>query len=468
MKITVAAGEKKDNQLACKMTVSAKDVDAIVAKTYKDIAHKYNFQGFRKGHAPRPVIDTMLGHDAVMGQATNDLINQAEPLMLNELDIVPMGEVSYGEDPKLVEGGKKYSIDATIPVRPVAELDSYDAPSITMPPEEATDAEVEQQIEVLQGYHTNYEALKTDRAVKKTDFVDVDIENVKGAEAFSGKGRLLAMGESGFPEAFDKAIVGMKPKETKDVSFKEGKTEISCKVTVNAIKKKVTPKLDDEFVKKAFGFKSVDELRDAVKSEIEADKKRSLPGLKEDRVIDAMASRLKLDEVPEAYTEQVYNDIARNFLNQLQSQGMTLDAFLQARQISIQEFMADLQAQAQQRARESLALDAIVAKQNIEATADDVKQEFKNAGTKAKEINNAIKAFEADGRMPAVRESIRRAKAVDWLLENAKVEIVDEIAQKRSGKKATSKKATAKKSTAKKTTTKKSTSKKASDKKESK
>ena len=157
MKITVTAEKPQDNKMAVKLTVAKEDVDRAIKGAYSDIAKKYNFQGFRKGRAPRPMIDAVVGRDAVLNQATFDLLDNAEPVMLEQLDVVPMGKVDYGEEAKLLVEGTDYELDITIPVRPECELDSYDAPAINMPPAEVTDAEIEQQIEQLLSYRTSYE-----------------------------------------------------------------------------------------------------------------------------------------------------------------------------------------------------------------------------------------------------------------------------------------------------------------------
>ena len=187
MNITVKAGEPKDNKLIAEVAVVAKDVDAAIKKAYKDIANKYNFQGFRKGRTPRPVIDSAIGREAVLAQATNEILNEVEPLVVEELDVVPMGEPSFGEEPKLAEEGTDYVFEVTIPVRPEVELDSYDAPTIQMPPEEVTEAEVDQQVELLQSYQATFEDVEdAERAVVKGDIVQVDLDNVEGAEEWAG------------------------------------------------------------------------------------------------------------------------------------------------------------------------------------------------------------------------------------------------------------------------------------------
>lgn len=435
MKITVTAAEPKDNEVAAKLTISQQDVDNAVKGAYKDIANKYSFKGFRRGRTPRPVIDSLIGREAVLAQATNDLLNQAEPLMLEELDIVPVEQPNFGDDPDLAKEGEDYTIDVTIPVRPEVELDSYDAPAINMPPEEATEAEIDQQVKQLLSYHTTVEDVEEDRGVQQGDLVSVDVENKENADSVAGTDRTMDLSSKALPAEFVDALMGMKKGETKDVEWttseeKDGETtetKHACTVTLKGIKKQVTPELTDEYTKSTFGFDTVADLRDAVKEEIESDKKTSLPNLKEDRVVVEMGKHVTLETIPENYVNQVLNEIARDFLQQLQRQGMTLDLYLRFRGITSDEFVADLREQAKERARQSLALDALGKHLGVEATEEDVENEFKKAG--AKDVKAQMKQFTQQGQMPAVRESIRRTKALNWLVENAPVTIVDEIAE---------------------------------------
>ena len=440
MKITVTAEKPIDDKVAATVTVPAADVDKAIAKTYKDIAKKYNFQGFRRGHAPRPVIDGIIGRESVLAQATNDLLNAVEPMMLEELDVTPVGRVSFGEegaDPQLASQGSDYVITATIGVRPTCELESYDAPEINLPPEEATEAEIDWQINQLLTYQVTYEDVEEDRAAEPGDVVSVDIENVEGAGHLAGKNRLLALDGQQVPEQLQEGIVGMKKGEEKAIEWththvhegEEHSHTFSVKVTLNGIKKAVTPELDDEVAKK-FGFDDVAAFRAAVKDEIEGDKKTTIPNLKEDRVVEAMGKVLKLETVPEAYQNEIFNELASEFLAQLQRQNVSLDMFLRARGLKSDDFIADLRVQAEERARQSLALDAVAAKLGLEATEDDVRAEFERAGVE--DVDASVKQWREEGRLPAIRDSIRRTKALDWLVENAKVNVVDEVAERAS------------------------------------
>ena len=437
MKITVTAAEPKDNKLEATLTVAAADVDAAIKKAYKDIANKYRFQGFRKGKAPRPVIDGLVGKDNVLAEASEDVLNEATPLMLDELDIVPVGQPTYGDEPVLVSEGSDYVVTATISLRPDCELESYDAPEINMPPAEVTEAEVAEQLETLVNYHATYEDAGNDFAASEGDMLTLDIEDVENGEDLAGTDRPFMIGSSTVPAAFNDAIKGMKVGETKDVEISiegdEPKT-VKVKVTLKSAKKQVVPELDDELAKKGFGYDTVDALKDALKEEIAEDKKAQLPNIKETRVIEKLAESLKLDELPEDYVKQIFDEIAQDFLGQLQRQGLTLDAWLSARLIQIIYFLEDLNAQAAERARQSLALDALAKKLGLEATEEDVRKEFKDAGVK--DVDASMKEFKDAGRMPAVRETVKRSKAVNWLVENAKVTEVDEIAERRAAREA--------------------------------
>ena len=425
--MNISASDVKDAKLTATVTVEAADVDAAIKKAYKDAAKKYRFPGFRPGKAPRPVVDSMLGAEATLAQATNDIIGGNEAAVLNELDIVPVKEGDY-KDIEIAKDHEDYTYTVEFTLRPACELSSYEPVEIEMPPAEVTEAEIDQQVDMLMGYHATFEDVE-DRAVEADDYVTADLEDVKGAEQFAGEGRLLAMGNDTLPKEFDEALLGAKIGDEKEISWKPGEDEDDCtvKVTVKGIKVRKTPELTDEFAKENFGFDDIAAMRDAIKLELEQDKTAKLPGLKENRAVAKLAERLQLDKMDEDYEKSVFNELGQNFLQNLAQRGMTLDAWLQANGISSDQFISDLHQQANDVARESLALDSLAKHLDVQVNDDDVTEEFKNAGVEDVEASKA--EFVSDGRMPAVRDSIRRSKAVDWLVENAKVTEVDEAAE---------------------------------------
>lgn len=426
--MNITASDVQDAKLTATVTIPAADVDAAIKKAYKDAANKYRFPGFRAGRAPRPVIDNMLGKEATLAQATNDILAANEPAVLNELDIVPLKEGDYKEL-DLVKDHEDYTYTVTFSLRQSVELNSYEPVEIEMPPAEVTEGEIDAQIEMLMGYHATFE--EVDRPVQNDDYVTAAVKDIKGATRFAGENRMFVVGSENFPTEVNEGLVGMKKDESKEISWTlmgEDAEEITIEVTINNVKERKLPELTDEFVKENFGFDTIAAMREGVKEELEGDKTSKLPGLKENRAVAALSERLELEKVDEDYEQSVFSELGQTFLQNLSSRGMTLDVWLQASGLTSEAFIADLHRQANDVARESLALDALARHLEIEVSDEDVDKEFADAGVEDVEASKA--QFVADGRMPAVRDSIRRSKAVDWLVENAKVTEVDEYAKK--------------------------------------
>ncbi|WP_085830512.1 trigger factor [Collinsella vaginalis] len=424
--MNISASDVVDAKLTATVTIPATEVEAAIKSAYRAAAKQYRFPGFRAGKAPRPVVDSMLGREAVLAQATNELIGANEPRVLNELDIVPVKDGDYQDiDPVADHEDYTYTVEFTL--RPAPALSSYDPVEIEMPPAEVTEGEIQAQIDLLMGYHATFEDVE--RAVASGDYVTADIKNIQNAEALAGEGRMLAVGSGSLPAAFEEGVLGMKAEETKEISWTpevEGAPEASVEVSVKTVRERKIPELTDEFVKENFGFDDIAAMRDAVKLELEADKTSKLPQLKENRAVSKLAERLELDEMDENYEQSVFQELGQNFLQSLSAQGMTLDTWLAANRLSSEQFIHDLHHQAEDVARESLALDALARELKVEVTDEDVDAEFERAGVSDVSVSRA--QFEAEGRIPAVRDSIRRSKAVDWLVENAKVTEVDEYA----------------------------------------
>ena len=426
--MNITASDVQDAKLTATVTIPAADVDAAIKKAYKDAANKYRFPGFRAGRAPRPVIDNMLGKEATLAQATNDILAANEPAVLNELDIVPLKEGDYKEL-ELVKDHEDYTYTVTFSLRQSVELNSYEPVEIEMPPAEVTEGEIDAQIEMLMGYHATFE--EVDRPVQNDDYVTAAVKDIKGATRFAGENRMFVVGSENFPTEVNEGLVGMKKDESKEISWTlmgEDAEEITIEVTINNVKERKLPELTDEFVKENFGFDTIAAMREGVKEELEGDKTSKLPGLKENRAVAALSERLELEKVDEDYEQSVFSELGQTFLQNLSSRGMTLDVWLQASGLTSEAFIADLHRQANDVARESLALDALARHLEIEVSDEDVDKEFVDAGIEDVEASKA--QFVADGRMPAVRDSIRRSQAVDWLVENAKVTEVDEYAKK--------------------------------------
>lgn len=414
MNIQAKRGERKDDIVSAEITIAKEDVDKSIAQAYRGIGKNYNFQGFRKGHVPPPVIDAHMGRDTVLSLATSNLLEQADPEIMSQLNIVPIDKVDVG-DPGTVASGKDFTFEIKVPVKPELELTSYEPVSITMPPDEVTDAELENQLEMLASYTSEKPELN-DEMAKSLGFDSL--------------------------EAL-KANLRSEIKKDKEQRLPQIKHERALHALVERIKKDAAENKNAE----------PNTANDTKKKDKDAD-----------HTHQAQTQNEKL------YEKHVLRGITQNFMSNLSMQGLTVDAFLSSQNITAEALMADLGHQAHHFAEQSLALDALARHRKIKVTDEDVYNEYAAAGVK--DIEHEIQHATSDGRLPEIKESIERNKAAKWLTETAQVTIKDEVKERREkakkdeAKKSATKKSSTKNSATKKTATKKTSQKSDKDKKE--
>ena len=199
------------NKVKVTVTVDAADIDGRIKKTYKDFARKYNFPGFRKGKAPRPVIDNALGAEAVVGTVTEELLNGTWTAAIDEAKLAPVGGPVM-ETNEIVKAGEPYEYSFTIELRPEVELTSYEPVAIEMPFAEATDAEIDEQVEAMAEHYTDYEDASAATKMKPENYADLTMKatDADGNEiaALTSESRLYGPGTGMFSEAFDEEILG--------------------------------------------------------------------------------------------------------------------------------------------------------------------------------------------------------------------------------------------------------------------
>lgn len=428
----------EDGQVKVVVTVDEKDVADRLKKTYKDFANRYNFPGFRKGKAPRKIIDNAFGKDAIAASVTEDLINSCYPLSIDDARIYPMGNPTFGTDDALVKDGEPYTFDYTVAVMPEYTLSNYDNVSIELPSEKATAAEVEEQINGLLEHYATLENATAATKVKKDSKVDIAIKATddEGEEitALTSEDRPYTLASGLFPEAFDEQLIGLKKGQKAEfelpidqnttfmLSPYKGKT-LKFEVEINAVKKEVLPKLTDEWVKEVLAFDTVDDFKKGVEDSISSQKEAMLPRIKETKCLEVLAERLE-GEAPEAMVEETESNLLQDFFQQLQYQGMTLDQYLVMQGINQAQFKEDVKQQAQEMACQDLALDAWARHYGMEVTDEELAEQFAQTGVKDPIALQA--EWRANGRLYVVRQGTLRTKAVLDVMEKANVTEVNE------------------------------------------
>ncbi len=432
MEVTTSIREE-DGKTQVAIELTEQEVKKHIDSFFKDLA-KNRIPGFRPGKAPRKVLERNFGgHEAIYAEITSDMVNEVLPLALDSKDVI------FIDDPKLVdekvesvEDGKPYTFEVYGEVAPKLTLTSVEPVEIEMPPATATDEEVEAQLESLRDYY--YEFEEVDRTAEEGDYVMMSIDakaDGVAVDALNSPSRLVELGSDALPKELTDQVLGMKKDETKEFDFEvaeddeqladfKGKT-IHAEVTVSKVQTKELPTLDEEFAKR-IGFDTLEQTREEIANQINTQRERQLPELKERRCVEALAKRIE-GEIPESYINYSRDEVLREFFNNLQSAGITFDQFLAQRGISADEFRADLDDEAKENAEQSLALDALFEARGMELTDADIDEQFQVVDDPAA----ARKSWEESGRMSLLREGIRRSKAAQWLIDNA---IVTEEAAK--------------------------------------
>ncbi len=449
----------KDNQVKISFEIDAKDVDARINRTYKEFAKKYKFPGFRPGKAPRPIIDNMMGADAVRATVTDDLVNEVYPKALDENNLVPLFKAENDFETDMVEEGKPFKFTATIQVKPQYELTSYDAVEVEIPSVEATEEEIDQQVEELRNYYHDFKDAPANTKVKKEEFVEftMKVTDANGEEVptMSAEKRLYQLGINLFPKAFDAELMGLKKGESKsfDIDFTDDDSMMAMTmeekgvyhfdVTIDVIKKKILPELTDEWVKLTFGFENIADMREKIAESIREQKNESAPRRKENECLFAISQRIE-DEVPESMCEIEEANLLQAFYGQLNKSNMTFDQYLDTMGITSDQFKEDMKKQSKDLVKQDLALDAWARHFNIEATDEDITAEFEKANV---DVPVAVEAeWREGGRIPMIREGVLRTKAMLQIVEGAKVteKAVEEKKEEKKPAKKTTKKSTKK------------------------
>jgi trigger factor len=454
-------GEARGNVVKLTVTVPADEVERTLDGTYKKLSAKYRFPGFRPGKAPRQLLDQQLGRDYILAQAAEEVVNKNYPLALDAENLRPIESPEIEEFEPVVPGDE-YTFSAEVEVRPEFELASYEGLEIAMPDREATQEDIDAQLEIHRERFATLEPVE-DRGVAADDFVLISFVGTVDGEAYEGNEvdkYLYEMGRGLMPPEFDAGIVGAKAGEERKIEFGipdtssnpefVGKTA-QFAVTVHEIKAKKLPEVDNEFAGNVGGFDSVDEMLEDMKNRINVQKATAHDRLKERRIREMLAGRL-VGDVPESMVTQRQSTMMSDFIGMLEARELSLPQYLENAGVDMETLDRDIKLQAEESVKEDLALEALGRHEGIEVTDADIDEELDNV---AKSMDSTPEEARAKwlelGLMVVVREEILRRKAYGWA--DANVNVVEETAAEDAG--AGTKKSAPKKAAAKKTVSKK-------------
>lgn len=424
--------ELDGNTVRLTVTVPAEEVDEAIDAAYKRIAKKIKIPGFRAGKAPKPVIDTHVGRDAVIGDAQDEVLNESYGKALDAEKLRPIAQPEISEFDAM-EPGKEFEFVAEVEVRPELTLSSIDDLKIDVPSKTASDREVDSQVELLRQRSASLEPVEG-RGVEADDFVLLSFLGKVDGEDYEGNvvdKYLYEMNRGLMPEEFDQALLGVEPGGTATAAFEipdtssneefVGKTA-TFDITVHEVKAKVLPEVDDDFAVNIAGFDSVAEMRNSIKQQLDRSKDVGHRRALEDESRKALAARLEGD-VPEAMVDSTTQQMVRDLANSIESQGMTLNDYLVGTGMTYEELTADMKERAEQAVREELALEALFRQQGFEVTDADIDAEIAPFVDEAsgKSLEKLRESWEQTGVIAVLHEQAMHRKAVEWLLANVAV-----------------------------------------------
>ena len=420
--------EKLEGNMA-KLTieVSAEDFEAAVEKAYQKNRNKLNIPGFRKGKAPRKMIEQMYGKEIFFEDAANYAIPSAYAKAVDECteEIVSQPKI----DIEQAEAGKPFVFTAEVALKPEVTLGVYKGVEVEKTDASVTDEEVDAAIERERESSARTVSVE-DRAVQDGDMTTLDFEGFVDGVAFEGgKGENypLTIGSNTFIPGFEEQLIGAElDKEVEvNVTFPEdyqaqelaGKPAV-FKCTIKEIKEKQLPDLDDEFASEVSEFETLAEYKESVKKDLEEKKAEEAKLEKEDKVVDAIIAAAKMD-IPAAMLETQQRQMAEDFAQRIQMQGISIDQYFQITGLTRAAFLEQINPQAQKRIQSRLVLEAVAKAENIGASDEEYNEEIKKMADAyqmdIEEINDMIGEFEKK----SIREDICIRKAADFVVENA-------------------------------------------------
>ncbi|MBE5874960.1 MAG: trigger factor [Lachnospiraceae bacterium] len=421
--------EKLEKNMA-KLTieVSAEELDKAIEGAYQKNKGRISLPGFRKGKAPRKMIEQMYGKEVFYEDAANALIPEAYEKALEECteEIVSSPKIDVVQ----LEAGKPFIFTAEVALKPEVTLGKYKGIKVDKVEIEVTDAEVDAALDRERESNARTIAIE-DRAVKDGDMTVIDFEGFVDGVAFEGgKGENypLTIGSGAFIPGFEEALIGANLNEETDVNvtFPEdyqaaelaGKPAV-FKCTVKEIKEKELPELDDEFASEVSEFDTLAEYKEDIKKKLAEKKEAEAKSAKEDAVIKAIVDDATMD-IPDAMVETQQRQMIEDFAQRIQSQGISMEQYMQFTGQTPAMMLEQVKPQALARIQSRLVLEAVVAAENIEATEDEFEEEAKNMGAAYQMEVDKVKELLGENGKKQLMQDICIKKAVTFVVDNAK------------------------------------------------
>ncbi|NLX64982.1 MAG: trigger factor [Clostridiaceae bacterium] len=426
--MSVKIEKLEKNQVKLEIEVDAKVFDECMNKAYIKNKSRFNIPGFRRGKAPRSMVERYYGEQVLYEDAINFACAEAYDNAIDENDLHPVDRPVI--DIVQLEKGKSFIFTATVTVKPEVELGQYKGLSVQKEAVVVTDEDVENELKRIQERNSKLINIE-DRPVQNGDTVNIDfvgsIDGVpfKGGEA---KGYTLVIGSGTFIPGFEEQLIGanINDEVTVNVTFPDdyhsddlkGKSAV-FKVKINEIKLKQLPEINDEFASDVSEFETLDEFKADIRAKL-TEQAQARADRKFEEDIVKLAVDNAVCDIPEVMINRRLDDMMRQFDMQLRYQGMDLEGYLKMIGTDMEKFRADYRDSALEDVKTQLVLEKIAEVENIIASPEEFDAELEEMAKRYNQPVEEMKKHLHDDDIEYIKSSIERRKTIKLLVENAK------------------------------------------------
>ena len=426
MKVTVENGENQ--QVTLTIEVEAAEVNKAVDQACKRLANRVSIPGFRKGKAPRMIVERHVGKDAVLQEAFDIVAPKALSKAFDEQKIDPVTRPSV--DIETLEEGKDLVFKATVTPRPEVKLGDYKGLNVPKNEVNIMDEDVEKQLKTFQDRQGKLVDAPEGAEVKDGDFTTLDFKGFVDGEAFDGgegKDYPLQIGSNSFIPGFEDQLVGAKIGEERDVNVKfpeeyhakelAGK-DATFKCTIRSIKTKELPAIDDELAKKVSKFETLDELKADIRKNLEENAERTAENDQKSAAIEMATNNITVD-IPAVMIDNRVTAMIQEMAMRLEQQGMKFEQYLQYAGTDIAKLREQYRETAEKNVKTDLMLEEVAKAENIKVEANDLDAEVAAMaaayGATPKQVQKIIKE---QGRIGDLAASVLRKKTAQFIIDN--------------------------------------------------
>ena len=421
----ISCEKLEKSMVELQFSIDAETFKAAVNNAFRREGKKYAIPGFRKGKAPRHMIEKMYGSDIFHYDAVNDLFPEAYEAAVKEAKIDVVGR----PDPEVVSMSEADGVvlKVKVAVKPEVELGEYAGLTVTKEAKNVNEADVDAEVKRMQD--RNGRLLTREGAAENGDTVDIDFEGFVDGKAFEGgkaEHYSLVLGSGSFIPGFEDQVVGHSAGEEFDVNVKfpeeYGAAELAgkdatFKIKLHEVKYKELPALDDDFAKDVSEYDTLDELKDSIRNNIKTNLDKQAEQKVENDLMDQVIANMKAD-IPDAMVDSRIDELVQDFEYRISQQGLKLADYLKYMGMDIEQFRAQFKEQADKQVKMRLAMEAIVAKEGITASDEEFEEEVKRIADAYKMEADKVKSI-VDAA--AVKADLAINKAIDFVKEKANV-----------------------------------------------